>query len=118
MPGKTDLLATTIHEVWPGHFLHFLHAKRLDSRILKSFGNYATIEGWAHYTEEMMWEAGVGRGDPRVHIGQLCNALLRNVRFLSAIGLHAKGMSVSEMEKRHDFLGWILGGRNDNEWSW
>ena len=28
-----------------------------------------------------------------MHIGQLSNALLRNVRFLSAIGLHTSGMT-------------------------
>ena len=99
IPGKTALLAVTIHEVWPGHFLHFLHAKQLDSVFLKSFGNYATVEGWAHYTEEMMWQAGVGNKDPRVHIGQLGNALLRNVRFISAIGLHTKGMTVEESKQ-------------------
>ena len=32
---------------------------------------------------------------PKCTIGQLLNALLRNVRFLSAIGLHAEGMSVA-----------------------
>jgi uncharacterized protein (DUF885 family) len=60
---------------------------------------YAFAEGWAHYTEEMMWEAGLGDGDPETHIGQLSNALLRNVRFLSAIGLHTKGMTVEESER-------------------
>ena len=52
---------------------------------------YAFAEGWAHYTEELMWDAGLSDGDPVVHIGQLDNALLRNVRFLSAIGLAPAG---------------------------
>lgn len=96
IPGRSDLLFITIHELWPGHFLHSLHARKNPSRILKSFWSYAMGEGWAHYTEEMMWEAGAGDRDPRAHIGQLLNALLRNVRFVSAIGLHARGMSVEE----------------------
>src|SRR3546814_17776587 len=41
----------------------------------------------------MMWDAGYANGDPEVHIGQLSNALLRDCRFLSAIGLHTKGMT-------------------------
>jgi uncharacterized protein DUF885 len=45
-----------------------------------------------------MWEAGLGNADPSVHVGQLLNALLRNVRLLSAIGLHTGGMSVAESE--------------------
>jgi uncharacterized protein (DUF885 family) len=99
IPGKVDLLGTTIHELWPGHFLQALHAKRSPSMVLKSFGNYAFSEGWAHYVEEMMFNQGVGDGDPRVHIGQLTNALLRNVRFVSALGLHARTLTVEESEK-------------------
>ena len=95
VPGKTDLLFITIHEVWPGHFLHGLHIKANRSRVLKSSWNYAMGEGWAHYTEEMMWDAGVS-DDPAVHVGQLQNALLRNVRYLSAIGLHTGEMTVEQ----------------------
>ena len=47
----------------------------------------------------MMWDEGLGAGDPETHIGQLTNALLRDVRFLSAIGLHTKGMTVAESER-------------------
>ncbi|MEJ7615665.1 MAG: DUF885 family protein [Pyrinomonadaceae bacterium] len=99
LPGKADLLFTSVHEVWPGHFLQFLHANRAPSKFGQIFVGYAFAEGWAHYTEEMMWEAGLGGGDPEIHIGQLLNALLRNVRYLSAIGLHARGMTVAESER-------------------
>ncbi len=98
IPGESDLLAVSVHEVWPGHFLQFLHANRAENRVGRYFGTYTFVEGWAHYTEEMMLEAGLGSGDPEVRIGQLLNALLRNVRYLSAIGLHAKGMSVAESQ--------------------
>src|SRR5687767_1494301 len=47
----------------------------------------------------MMWDMGLGNGDAETHIGQLTNALLRNVRFLSAIGLHTQGMTVAESER-------------------
>jgi uncharacterized protein (DUF885 family) len=47
----------------------------------------------------MMWEMGLHDGDPETHIGQLSNALLRNARYLSAIGLHTGGMSVAQSEK-------------------
>jgi uncharacterized protein (DUF885 family) len=56
-------------------------------------------EGWAHYAEELMWEAGLGDGDPAVHVAQLESALLRDVRLLSAIGLHTGGMSVADSQK-------------------
>jgi uncharacterized protein (DUF885 family) len=47
----------------------------------------------------MMWEAGLGGGDPETHIGQILEALLRNVRFLSAIALHSGRMTVAESER-------------------
>jgi uncharacterized protein (DUF885 family) len=98
VPDTNDLLFITIHEVWPGHFLHGLHVKQNPSRVLKSLWNYTSGEGWAHYVEQMMWEEGVS-ADPRVHLGQLRNALLRNVRALSAIGLHTQGWTVEQSKR-------------------
>ena len=97
--GQASLLFTSVHEVWPGHFLQFLHAKRSPSKFGQVFVGYAFAEGWAHYTEEMMWDAGLGDGSPEVHIGQLMNAMMRNVRFLSAIGMHTGRMTVEESER-------------------
>jgi uncharacterized protein (DUF885 family) len=99
VPGVGSLLFTSVHEVWPGHFLHFLHANRSPSKFGQVFVGYAFAEGWAHYTEEMMYDAGLGNNDPEMHIGQLLEALLRNVRFMSAIGMHTKGMTVAESER-------------------
>ncbi|WP_420719890.1 DUF885 domain-containing protein [Novosphingobium aerophilum] len=99
IPGKDDLLFTSVHEVMPGHFLQFLHSNRSPSWVGRLWVGYAFAEGWAHYAEEMMWDAGLGNGDAGVHVGQLSNALLRNCRYLSAIGLHARGMT-QEQSKR------------------
>lgn len=99
VPGTKDLLFTSVHEVWPGHFLNFLHANRAKSLFGRVFVGYAFAEGWAHYTEEMMWEAGLNKGDPETHIGQLSNALLRDCRYLSAIGMHARGMTQDQSRK-------------------
>ncbi|BAK66030.1 hypothetical protein SLG_13550 [Sphingobium sp. SYK-6] len=99
IPGKKDLLFTSIHEVMPGHFLQFLHANRSPSLFGRVFVGYAFAEGWAHYTEEMMWEAGLNEGDPETQIGQLSNALLRNCRYLSAIRLHSGRMTQEQSEQ-------------------
>ena len=103
VPGKMDLLGTSVHEVWPGHFLNFLHANRSESIFGKLFVGYAFAEGWAHYAEEMMMDAGlgdtVGKDAAEMKVGQLSNALLRNCRYLSAIGLHARGMTVAQSEE-------------------
>jgi uncharacterized protein (DUF885 family) len=99
VPGRADLLFTSVHEVWPGHFLQFLHSNRASWRFGQLFVGYAYAEGWAHYTEELMIEKGLASGAPELHIGQLLNALLRNVRYMCAIGLHTKGMTVAQCEQ-------------------
>lgn len=99
VPGKADLLFTSIHEVWPGHFLQFLHSNRSPWRFGQLFVGYAYAEGWAHYGEELMIEHGIAATEPELHIGQLLNALLRNVRYMCAIGLHTQGMTVGQCEQ-------------------
>jgi len=93
IPGEKDLMFTSVHEVWPGHFLNFLHANRSPFVFGRVYVGYAFAEGWAHYGEEMMWDAGLGNGDAETHVGQLSNALLRDGRFLSAIGMHTGRMT-------------------------
>jgi uncharacterized protein (DUF885 family) len=96
LPGKDALLFFTAHEVMPGHFLQFLHSNRSPSLIGRLFVGYGFAEGWAHYAEQMMWDAGLGNGDPEIHIGQLEEALERDCRFISAIGLHTQGMTQAQ----------------------
>jgi uncharacterized protein (DUF885 family) len=96
VPGQADLLFTSVHEVWPGHFLNFLHANRSKDMFGRVFVGYAFAEGWAHYTEEMMRVKGVGGGTDETLIGQLSNALLRDCRFLSAIGMHTGSMTQAQ----------------------
>jgi uncharacterized protein (DUF885 family) len=99
IPGKGSLLFTSVHEVYPGHFVQFLHANRAKSKFGQVFVGYAFAEGWAHYMEETMYDAGLGKDDPETAVGQIQEALLRDVRFLSAIGLHTQGMTVAESKK-------------------
>ena len=96
IPGSKNLLFTSVHEVWPGHFLNFLHSNRAPSLFGRVFVGYAFAEGWGHYAEELVWEAGFESGNAETQIGQLSNALLRNCRYLSAIGLHARDMTQEE----------------------
>jgi uncharacterized protein (DUF885 family) len=99
VPGRGSLLFTSAHEVYPGHFVQYLHAHRARSQVGRIFSGYAFAEGWAHYTEEMMYEVGLGADEPEIHIGQLEEALLRDVRFISALGLHTKGMTLEQSKR-------------------
>jgi uncharacterized protein (DUF885 family) len=99
IPSEATLLSTSVHEVWPGHFLQFLHSNADPTKLEALWVGYGFAEGWAHYCEEMMIEKGLAKGDPERHIGQLIDALLRDVRLLSSIGLHTHGMTVAQSEK-------------------
>jgi uncharacterized protein (DUF885 family) len=92
------LWSISIHEVYPGHFLHYQHLRKVESKARKSimFAPASFIEGWAHYCEQMMIEAGFGRQDPSIKLGQLAEALIRLVRFIVCIKLHAEDMSVEQ----------------------
>jgi uncharacterized protein (DUF885 family) len=85
-----------IHEVYPGHYVHFLHIKHVPRRLRQVLTSYSFVEGWAHYCEEMMLDAGYRRDDPQLQVAQLSEALLRNVRFLVSIQMHTRAMSVEE----------------------
>ena len=71
----------SIHEVYPGHYVHNLHNRHghaqrgrdlpLINRVATS---YAFTEGWAHYTEEMMLETEYGRDNPALWFTQLLEA--------------------------------------------
>jgi uncharacterized protein (DUF885 family) len=97
--SRPDLLFTSAHEVFSGHFVQGMHQRAHGSRVLQTFETYTASEGWAHYVEEMLWDEGLGNRDPRVHIGQLKNALLRDVRFMVALGYHAGSMTVEQATK-------------------
>jgi len=55
----------SIHEALPGHYVQLYYANRHPSLVRASFGSGVMIEGWAHYTEDMMIREGFGGGDPR-----------------------------------------------------
>ena len=68
----------SIHEVYPGHFVHHLHNRygRPLSLVNRVATSYAFTEGWAHYTEQMMLETDYGAGRPELHLTQLLEALV------------------------------------------
>src|SRR3954467_12005 len=92
------LWSISIHEVFPGHFLHYQHLRQVQAPLRKSilFSSTAMVEGWAHYAEQMMMEAGFRRQDPAVRLGQLAESLIRLCRAIVGIRLHAEDLSVEQ----------------------
>jgi uncharacterized protein (DUF885 family) len=92
------LWAISIHEVFPGHFLHYQHLRQVESKLRKSilFSSTAFVEGWAHYCEQMMVEEGFRKNDHIVRLGQLSEALIRLCRLIVGVRLHCEDMSVEQ----------------------
>ena len=106
----TDIVS--IHEAYPGHYVQFLCLNASPAtRLEKIFGSYAFIEGWAHYTEQMMVDEGFGASPSptptraeqikaaKYRLAQTDEALLRICRLCVSIRMHCQGMSVEEATK-------------------
>lgn len=103
----TGLPSTTAHEVAPGHFAHGRILRRSSSDVRKALHSPAFLEGWAHYAEELLAEEGFRAEDPRYVAGVAIKALMRVVRLLVSIGVHADGMSLSEAASRFRRDAWL-----------
>jgi uncharacterized protein (DUF885 family) len=96
------IISTAVHEAYPGHYIQFLWQDQFPSKVRKLVGAASNIEGWAHYTEQMMLDEGYGaagttgpdgrpltdRESKLIRLGQLQDALLRDARFVNSIKLH------------------------------
>ena len=91
------IISTSIHEVFPGHFTQYLWEKRAPTKLRMLLSANTNVEGWAHYSEQMMLDEGyaqpgAGAKDLResrlIRLGQLQDALLRDARFVAGIQMH------------------------------
>jgi uncharacterized protein (DUF885 family) len=99
------VVSTSVHEAYPGHYTQYLYSLRFPSRVRKILGSNTNVEGWAHYTEQMMLDNGYGQPgtgakDERdakfLRLGQLQDALLRNARFIVGIQMHTGNMTYEQ----------------------
>ena len=94
--NRGTIVSTAIHEVYPGHYTQFLWVQAAPSKTRKLLYNNSNAEGWAHYTEQMMLDEGYGNHDPKLRLGQLLDALLRNARFIVGIEMHTGKMTLEQ----------------------
>jgi uncharacterized protein (DUF885 family) len=105
----TDVVS--IHEAYPGHYVQFLALNASTaSRLSRTYNSYAFVEGWAHYTEQMLIEEGFAGPQkasvPPSHedilraakyrLAQSDEALLRLCRLCVAVQMHCNGMTVDQ----------------------
>jgi uncharacterized protein (DUF885 family) len=109
-PYSADIIS--IHETYPGHYVQFLHLNASKAtRPEKIFGTTSYIEGWAHYCEKMVIDAGFGstfgpsptdeeiRHAAKYRMAQAQQAMLRLCRLCVSIKMHTQGMSVDDATK-------------------
>lgn len=102
----------SIHEAYPGHYVQFLHLNASNAtKPEKIFGSYAFIEGWAHYCEQMVLDAGYGRSEAnppseednkrlaKYEMAQANAALQRLCRLCVSVKMHTQGMTVEDGAK-------------------
>jgi uncharacterized protein (DUF885 family) len=89
-----------VHEAYPGHFVQFLWAPKFPTKVRKLLATNSNVEGWAHYTEEMVIEEGFADDNPKYRLAQLEEALLRDCRYVVGIGLHTTTMTVEQGAQR------------------
>ncbi|HEV3197844.1 MAG TPA: DUF885 domain-containing protein [Bryobacteraceae bacterium] len=94
--NRGTIVSTAVHEVYPGHYTQFLWIKNAPTKVRKLIGCSSNAEGWAHYSEQMMLDEGYGKGDPKLRLGQLQDALLRNARYIAGIQMHTGEMTVEQ----------------------
>ena len=96
--NRPTLCAISMHEVYPGHYLHFQHLRQISSKLRKSLVTMpmSVIEGWAHYAEHLAVEAGFDLYGPATKLGQLAETLVRLARLVVAIRLHTEDWSVEQ----------------------
>lgn len=100
------VISTSVHEAYPGHYVQFLWVNSAPlSKVRKLIGANTNVEGWAHYCEQMMLDAGYGQPgagakDQReahlIRLGQLQDALLRDARFIVGIKMHTGEMTFDQ----------------------
>lgn len=84
-----------VHEAYPGHHIDGVCSNMVSSAynmiayFISSLG-VETIEGWAHYCEEMMLEEGFHEDKDKVELIILLDQIWRAVRIIVDVELHSK----------------------------
>ncbi len=86
---------TAVHEGYPGHHLQ-LSCASLNPSYARIFGDAVeTVEGWAHYCEDMMKEAGFS-ADSKTKFVQMTDQIWRACRIIIDVDLHGGRMGFDE----------------------
>jgi uncharacterized protein (DUF885 family) len=83
--NRPSIKNTVVHEAFPGHFLQGAVSNK-GSVVRLLFEATETVEGWAHYCEQMMMEHGF-TSDPKAEFVQINDQIWRAVRIIVDVKL-------------------------------
>ena len=92
------LWSISMHEVCPGHFLQYQHLRQVESKVRKSTVLRPRVVhgGLGALLRADDDGSRLRREDQTLKLGQLQEALIRLVRFIVGIRLHAEDLSVEQ----------------------
>ncbi len=100
-----SLTNTSAHEVMPGHWVHAMYMRQTPGKIrriwigLNPFPQPSSgQDGWAHYAEQLVVDAGYAGGDPRYVMAQASDALTRIVRMIAGIRMHRGEWAIADAQ--------------------
>ncbi|MHA2272604.1 MAG: DUF885 domain-containing protein [Candidatus Hodarchaeales archaeon] len=99
--GQASIYNVSVHEGFPGHHMQISHGNLFGSIIRLLAAGFETVEGWAHYCEQMMLEEGFYDDKDfldakEILFIQKLDALWRAVRIILDVKLHTNQISFEE----------------------
>ncbi|MFZ5471122.1 MAG: DUF885 domain-containing protein [Myxococcota bacterium] len=94
--NRSQVHWVTAHEAFPGHLVQLFSLRTCSSPVRRFFGTDSFIEGWAHYAEGLIFEAGYHGGEAALLLSKEHGALLRAARCVASLELHARQMTLAQ----------------------
>ena len=90
---------TMVHEAYPGHHLDITY-NNIYAPLPRLLGfALETVEGWAHYCEEMMLKRGFHKDPKKAEILNTGAQLFRAIRVMLDIQMHCKQRTIEDASK-------------------
>ena len=114
---RPQLLLSTVHEAFPGHFVQGEAQRRAPSPMQKAARSESFVEGWADYIEQAMVEQGYGGGDARVRLVLAREQLMRAARLAGGLRFHGANVKLDDIVRMFDDDAYLdeLGARREAE---
>jgi uncharacterized protein (DUF885 family) len=90
-----EIASIVVHEAYPGHHIQVTASQSLQSEVRRHVRTPVSVEGWALYAENLMYEAGYF-DTPEAELFHLSDLLWRAVRIIVDVGLHTRDMTPAD----------------------